>query len=263
MLSNSRHHRADGKHCRTLCARLCFGKIPVSRRERSYIVNFAAGLLALAVTFGLILLIRSFYEQTSRNFASHRAPLLSPVEVPGRRQLALVPWSQLSSKLDSESNVLELPKASFDFVGSWGGYTHDTAPSEVESPDHVSVVFGRRGDTVFFATKLYSPSSQKIVSKPRAWITNAKEVFVTYKAEDEQLDYAYLHRFTLLESGKIAYKETVKLYDRRTQSAVGTAGQHALLSRLTTTLEMRVFAQPSSRDVFKSELSSSKKIHAR
>src|ERR1700730_15044486 len=196
----------------------------MNKRKRAYVVNLAASSLALAVTLGLILLIRSFYEPSSHSFASYKAPLLAPADAPDRRRLALVPWSQLPSKLDSESNVLELPKASFDFVGSWGGYTHDNAPSEVESPDHVSVVFGRRGDTVFFATKLYSPSSQKIVRKPRAWITNAKEVFVTYKAEDEQLDYAYLHRFTLLESGKIAYKETVKLYDRRTQSAGGTAG---------------------------------------
>jgi hypothetical protein len=235
----------------------------MNRRKRTYAINLAAGSFALAVTLGLILLIRLFCEPSSYSFASHQAPLLATVEVPGRQRLALIPWSQLPSKLDSESNVLELPKASFDFVGSWGGHTHDTAPSEVDSPDHVSVVFGRRGNIVFFATELYSPSDQRIVSKPRAWITSPKDVRVTYKAEDEQLDYAYVHRFTLLDSGKMSYKETVDLYDRRTHRAVGTAGQRALLRRLTTTSEKRLFGQPSSRDVFKSKLSTSKKIQAR
>jgi hypothetical protein len=235
----------------------------MNKRKRTYVVSFAAGSLALTVTLGLILLIRSFYEPSSGSFRSHKAPLSSTVEAPVHQRLALGPWSQLPSKLDSESNVLELPKASFDFVGSWGGYTHDSAPSEVDSPDHVSVVFGKRGNIVFFATELYSPSDQRIVSRPRARIASPKDVRVTYKAEDEHLDYAYVHRFTLLDSGTMLYRETVELYDRRTHGAVGTSGQRALLGRLTTTTEKRLFARPSSRDVFKSELSTSKKIYAR
>lgn len=235
----------------------------MNRRERTYVVNFAAGLFGLAVTLGLILLIRTLCEPGSRSFVSHAEPRLSIVEIPGHHPPALLPWPQAPSRLDSESNVLELPKASFDFVGSWGGYTYDTAPFEVESPDHVSIVFGRHRNMVFFATKLYSPAGQRIVSKPRAWIINPKQVLITYEAEDDQADYTYLHRFTLLDSGKMAYKETVDFYDRRTHSAVGTDGQHALLGRLTTNYEKRVFAQPSSRDVFKGELATSKKIRAR
>ena len=61
----------------------------------------------------------------------------------------------------------------------------------------------------------------------------------------------------------MSYKETVDLYDRRMHRGVGTDGQRALLRRLTTTTEKRLFARPSSRDVFKSKLSTSKKIHAR
>jgi hypothetical protein len=235
----------------------------VNRRERTYVVNFAAGLFGLAVTLGLILLIRSFCEPGSRGPASHTEPPLPTVELPGRHPLALIPWPQSPSQLDSESNVLELPKASFDFVGSWGGHTYDTAPAEVESPDHVSVVFGRHRNTVFFATKLYSPSGQRIVSKPRAWITSPREVLVTYEAEDDHVGYTYLHRFTLLDSGKMAYKETVNLYDRHTRSALGTDGQNALLRRLTTIREKRIFAQPSSHDVLKGELATSKRIRAR
>jgi hypothetical protein len=34
----------------------------MNKRKRTYVVNLAASSLALAVTLGLILLIRSFYE---------------------------------------------------------------------------------------------------------------------------------------------------------------------------------------------------------
>lgn len=238
---------------------------PVNGYERTYIVKFTAGLLAVGVTLGVILMIGSFCEPDSRGHASPPSPSVasSSLEGPGDRPLATVPWAQLPSRLDSEANVLELPKASFDFVGNWGGYTYDTAPAEVQSPDHVSVAFGRRGNTVFFATRLYSPSGQTITSKPRAWIADSREVLVTYEAEDGQLDYSYVHRFTLLDSGTMAYKETVDLYDRRTHRPVGTAGQHATLSRLTTAYEKRVFAEPSARDVLRGGLSTSRKIRAR
>jgi hypothetical protein len=114
------------------------------------------------------------------------------------------------------------------------------------------------GDTTAADAKtlVFSPFSEFSAGTP-------KDLRVTYKAEDEQLGYAYVHRFTLLGSGKMSYKETVDLYDRRTHRVVGTARQRALLHRLTATSEKRLFAQPSSRDVFKSELSTSKRIHAR
>jgi hypothetical protein len=233
----------------------------MNNRLRIYSVNFAAVLLAVALTLGLIVLIWSLTEPNPGSYGSPKPSSL--VETPDHPRLAPLPWSQSSQKLDSEYNILELPKASLDFVGSWGGYTHDIEPSEVESPDHVSVVFGRRGNTAFFATKLYSPSGQRILGRPRARITNPKQVLVMYSAQDEHLDYAYSHRFTLLDSGKIAYEETVELYDRRTGQIAGTDGQHALLERLTTAPERRVFALPSSRDVFKGQLFTSEKIRGR
>jgi hypothetical protein len=233
----------------------------VNRRRQDYIANFAAVLLALTVTFGLILLLRSFCDPRVRSFAPHNVPFSPSNEVPDYRRLALVPWSQLASGLGS--NVLELPRASLDFVGNWGGYTHDTGSSDVESPDHVSVVFGRRGDIVFFASELYTPSDQGILDKTTATIIDRREVSVTYKGEDENLDYIYLHRFKLLKSGKMAYNETVECYDRRTHKFVGTTGQGATLHRLTTALEKRAFAQPSSRDVFERELSTSNMIQTR
>ena len=221
-----------------------------------------AVLLALTCTLGLILLLRSFYDPGVRRFAAPKVPFPPSNEISGHPRVASVPWSQLASGLGSEPNVLEFPKASFDFVGNWGGYTR-TESSDVESPDHVSAVFGRRGGIVFFASELYTPSDQHILDKPRATIIDRQEVLVTYKGEDENLDYIYFHRFELLNSGKIAYSETVECYDRRTHSFVGTAGQDATLHRLTTALEERAFAQPSSRDIFEGELSTSNRIHAR
>lgn len=231
--------------------------------KQDYIVKSVAFLLALAFTFGLILLLRSFYDPGVRGFAAHKVPLLPSNEVSDHRTFASVPWSQLASGLGSEPNVLELPKASFDFVGSWGGYTHDTGSSDVESPDHVSVIFGRRGGTVFFASKLYTLSDQRIRVKATATIIDRRAVVVTYKGEDENVEYIYFHRFRLLKSGKMAYSETVECYDRRSHGFVGAVGQEATLHRLTTALEQRAFAQSSSRDIFEGELSTSKKIHAR
>src|SRR4029077_10995513 len=118
----------------------------VNGRRQDYIVRFAAVLLAFPCTFGLILLLRSFYDPTFRSLAAHKVQLSSSSEISGSARFASVPWSQLASGPGSEPNVLELPKASFDFVGIWGGYTHAES-SDVESPDHISVVFGRRGDT--------------------------------------------------------------------------------------------------------------------
>jgi hypothetical protein len=234
----------------------------VNRRIQDYIVNFVAVLLALTCTLGLILLLRSFYDPGARRFAAPKVPFPPSNEISGHPRVASVAWSQLAPGLGSEPNVLELPKASFDFVGNWGGYTH-TESSDVESPDHVSVVFGRRGGIVFFVSELYTPSNQHILDKPRATIIDRQEVLVTYKGEDENLDYIYFHRFKLLNSGKIAYSETVECYDRRTHSFVGTARLDATLHRLTTALEERAFAQPSSRDIFEGELSTSNRIHAR
>jgi hypothetical protein len=235
----------------------------VNRRRQDYIVKFAAVLLALTCTFDFILLLRSFYDPSVRSFAAHKLSFSPSNEVPGYRRFALVPGSQLASGIGSEPNVLELPKASFDFVGNWGGHSHNTGPSDVEAPDHVSVVFGRHGGTVFFASELYTPSDQRILDKATATIVDRREIFVTYKGEDENLDYIYFHRFKLLNSGKMAYRETVECYDRRTHGFVGIAGQDATLHRLTTALEQRAFAQPSPRDIFEGELSTSNRIHAR
>jgi hypothetical protein len=219
-------------------------------------------LLALGCTFGLILLLRSFYSPGIGSFAAQRVVSASSGEIPDQSRFPSVAWSQLVSEPDSEPNVLELPRASFDFVGNWGGYTH-TGSSDVEGSDHVSVVFGSRRDSVFFASKLYTLSDQMILDRPRATIVDRRKIFVTYKAQDKSFEYIYLHRFNLLNSGKIAYSERVECYDRRTHRNVGTAEQDGTLHRLTTVLEERAFAHASSSDVFAGELSTTSRLRPR
>jgi hypothetical protein len=194
----------------------------VKRRRQDHIVKCAAVLIGLAGTFGLIVLLRSLCRPRVGSFAAQQVVSASSGKISDQSRFASVPWSQLSSGLGSEPNVLEFPKASFDFVGNWGGCTH-TGSSDVEGSDHVSVVFGRRRDTVFFASKLYTLSDQKILYRPRATIIDRRKIFVSYKARDKNFEYIYLHRFNLLNSGEITYSERVECYDRRTHGSVGTA----------------------------------------
>jgi len=161
----------------------------------------------------------------------------------------------------SQSNVLELPRASLDFVGVWGAYTHTTVYSgtlgalAAKGPDRISVVFARQGDTVVVASELYTPPNQRIIGRPRARMSSPTEALIEYKAKDPKLYYVYLHRFKLLGSGKIAYSGKVDMYDRRTHAWVGMATQHALLKQLTTLDERRKFAIPSPLEVSSGEVS--------
>jgi hypothetical protein len=77
----------------------------------------------------------------------------------------------------SQAKILERPKADTDFVGYWGGYVHSSiqrlSPDLIgASPDRVSVVFGRQGDTVFMASELFSAPNQRIMHPPKAGQTS-------------------------------------------------------------------------------------------
>jgi hypothetical protein len=89
-------------------------------------------------------------------------------------------------------------------------------------------------------------------------MSDPTQALIEYEATDPGLHYVYLHRFKLLPSGKIAYAEKVDMYERRTQSWVGTAAQRALLQRLTTSDQRRRFARPSPFEVSKGEVSAGK-----
>jgi len=60
--------------------------------------------------------------------------------------------------------------------------------SDVEVPGHVSVVFARVVVSYFSRVNCIR-IDQNILDKPTATIIDRREVFVTYKGEDKNLDY--------------------------------------------------------------------------
>jgi hypothetical protein len=170
--------------------------------------------------------------------------------------------------LSSQSNVLELPRASLDFVGYWGGYLHSTMFSVVpgaltgKNPDRASIVFGRTGDTVFIASELYGSPTQRLLGRPSARISNPREAVIQYRSEDSELEYRYECHFRLLESGRMSFRNRVFVYGRRSCKRVGTVKQEGMLSRLLTLDEQRTFARPSHHEVPKSEILTRKNFSA-
>jgi hypothetical protein len=223
----------------------------MKERGRKYVVEVIASLLAVATVFCLEWLSVPSHTTATGTSTSSRIAASAPL---------IIPSSQAASQdvFSTSSNVLELPTASLDFVGDWGGFT-DSSPSVMGvGPDRVSVIFGRRGDAVFFASELYSPSGQKIIGKPRVRILNPRETMIEYSSEDAEVQYVYSHRFRLLASGRMAYRQSVELYDRQTRGLLGTATQHALLHRLVTDDEKRLFSQPSSDDIHRGTIETTK-----
>jgi hypothetical protein len=209
---------------------------------REHRLEVITALLALATIVGLKLLSSALQNTPPGPSTSNETAASCPVMISRSQQLTSDP-SSLSS------NVLELPRASLGFVGDWGGYTHSDGSLMGVGPDRVSIIFGRRGDTVFLATELYSPSGQRIIGKPRVRILNPRASIIQYESEDDEVIYTYSHRFRLLDSGRIAYRQRVDLFDRKTRRYIGASSQHATLRRLFTADEERMFSQPASGDI--------------
>lgn len=176
---------------------------------------------------------------------------ISALVVPARQSRVPAAGLALDDTGGSQSNVLQLPQVSIDFVGAWGGYTCTTIRSVIpdllagDNPDRVSVVFGRQGQIVFVAAELYGGPHQRIARKPRVRTASSREVVIEYESEDVALYYVYTNRFTLRGSGQIAYQEYVSVFDRTTHNLTGAVSQRATLRRLLTTEELRRFSRPS------------------
>ncbi len=162
----------------------------------------------------------------------------------------------------AQSNFLELPTASTDFVGYWGGYPHSSIdrvnPDLVgTSPDRVSVVFGRQGDAVFMASELYSSANQTIVRRPRARMVGARLAIVEYEAADHDLYYICTHRFRLDDASRMSYQSTVDVYELNSRRLMGVVTQRAKLKRLLTPREQLQFARPARNQIPRAEISAS------
>jgi hypothetical protein len=221
------------------------------------------GLPLLACATGLILLHRSFSNRVWPTI-SNKATVSSALVLPGPQRVVSDARRLASQSNGSQMNVLELPKASLDFVGEWGGYTHSVIHSVVpghlsgKNPDRVSIIFGRSADTVFITSELYSSPNQRLLGEPVARVANPGEALIEYESEDAELHYGYTHSFGLLASGRIAYRERVFVYERRTNHLVGFVEQRATLKRLLTADEQILFARPSLDQVPWREVSSSR-----
>ena len=224
------------------------------------------GLPLFACTIGLILLHWSFSNQVRPSTAS--AALDWSNRTLPQTQRVTTDARLASQSDDSQRNVLELPEASLDFVGEWGGYTHSMIHSVLpgrlsgRNPDRVSIVFGRTGGTVFIGSELYTSPKQRLLREPAARIANPGEATVEYESQDAELRYAYTHSFRLLTSEQIAYREHVNVYERRTGDLVGFVEQRATLRRLLTAREQMLFARPSLDQVPRREVSSHRNFSA-
>lgn len=192
-----------------------------------------------------------------------RPPVSSPLANPGRHQSVHSPSVtrlasqriQANSELGASSNVLELPAASLGFVGHWGGFIHDAGFRINHDSGHIALVFGRQTDKVFFASQVFSPAGQRVLRKPRVRIVSPREVVIRYESEDWQIDYVYAHRFRLLDSSRMEYRETVYLYAGRGRRLFSVVERRALLKRLTTLSEWLFFARPAPGDIREGEVS--------
>ena len=228
----------------------------MNERGESIVLALIAGLLGLVTIIVLNLLVHRSILRYQPKRASRKPVPFSPVTLPETQQ------DQTDSHLYSSSNVLELPRASLDFVGFWGGAVRGSGSLTGEGPRHAGVVFGRRDDQVFFASELYSPAGQHMIRKPLVKMVGPKEVSIEYESEDDEVDYEYSHRFRLLNSGRIAYDETVRLYERHGHHFLEIAEQHSLLMRITKIEEWRSFVRPAPDDVREGEISASTRLRS-
>jgi hypothetical protein len=159
-----------------------------------------------------------------------------------------------------QANTLELPKASLDFVGYWGGYIHSSIqrfnPDLIgTSPDRISVIFGRQGDTVFMTSDLYTSPNQKIVHRPTARIVAARTVTIEYGSADKDLYYVCHDRFQLKTTTTMDYKGTIEVYDLNNGKLMSVVTQSAVLKQLPTAREQLHFARPGIGRIPRAEVS--------
>jgi len=236
----------------TLKATVAFNAAVVNQRNRTHMLALVVACCSSLTIVVLGLLARSSPLVPRSTLSVCEAKQSSEPILPGAQH------SQTYADSYAGTNILELPAANPEFVGHWGGLVSDDQPIVGGASGHVAVVFGRRGDTVFFASRLYSPASQQIVRKPQTTMVSANEALVRYAAEDDEAVYQYSHRFVLLAPGKLGYKETVRIADRRSHLPLGIVERHAILKRVTTVREWSFFAHPGPDDVREGEISLSR-----
>jgi len=220
-----------------------------------------AALVVLSVMAGIAAALRLTRPQLHSEVVVNN-PATGPIEPP----LTYSPQHRghLTNQLPQTStqpNILELPKASTDFVGYWGGYVHSSihrlSPDLIGTgPDRVSVIFGRVRDTIYMASELYGSHDQKIVRHPKTRVVSARTAIVEYQSADNQLYYVCSHRFQLDDAASnISYRSKVDVYDLTHHRLMGVVTGRATLKRLRTAAEHLEFARPSRLQVPRADIS--------
>lgn len=216
------------------------------------------GLVTLSIAAGIGAALRLTRPKLQSHFGSYNPASDSSTF----RETRLSSQDRPPARPSLESiqpNILVLPKASADFVGYWGGYIHSSIqrfnPNLIgKSPDRVSVIFGRDGNTIFMTGELYSSPQQKFAHRPAARVVRARTAIVEYQSSDRELYYSYRHRFELNGPDTISYRSRVDVYDRSSRTLVGIVNGRATLKRLRTPREQREFARPSRLEVPRADI---------
>ena len=211
-----------------------------------------SGLVALSIAAGVAAALRLTRPQLQYQFLSYEAasrPITSQVS-----SLSEEARNRAVPSENTQADTLELPKASPDFVGYWGGYVHSSMqrfnPDLIgKNPDRVSVIFGRAGGTIFVASDLYTSPQQKIVRRPTVRVVRTRRVIVEYKSTDNRFYYFCSHHFQLDSASIISYDSKIDVYDRSSRTLVGIVTEHATLKRLRSPREQLEFARPSPLEV--------------
>jgi hypothetical protein len=220
------------------------------------------GLVSLALAGGIAAALRLTQTRLRSPVALHLPATTSIDAMLTYPSQPAGPSASLFRGDNSQADVLELPKASADFMGYWGGYTHSSIQSFSPdligtSPDRVSVVFGRRDETVFMSSELYSSPTQKIVHRPKVTISSPWLAIVKYESADNDLYYTCTHRFQLRRTSIISYESKTDVYSLNSHRLMAIVTQRATLKRLWTTRDQLEFARPSRLQVPRADISAS------
>lgn len=216
-------------------------------------IGFILGSFRMAPTRGLFL---SLFASTRES--SGAIPSAKTVSRPTNSVSSFAP-----SLATSQSNVLEIPKASVDFVGDWGGYETGTLQDALSGfaervhAGQEGVTFGRTNDTVFLSLEIWGSPDVEIVRKPKAWITDPEEAIVEFESQDYQEYFVDIYTYQLRDASHIRFKHESKFYDRLTRQLLGIQRTHAIMKRLTPD-EAEAFRKSSPGSVLKDHLSASK-----
>lgn len=155
--------------------------------------RLAAVLSLIALTTALLSAPDSAHTQQIGRQSSGSRTLEIP---PAAGQHRPVPPGPSLSPPQSGGNVLEIPRASRDFVGEWGGYLRLTRVVGMDPPSRdsiVSLAFGDTKGTVFMQTTAFAGRSSQIVNTS-AEVVNPRTIRVKLKGLEMAFSPPIIHK---------------------------------------------------------------------